>query len=250
MFHRILVGIDDSPAAKAALARAVELVEAGPRPARIAEQRTRPTPCPLRRTDDAADQPGSARPAADRLGAAQRGGSRKAGARGDPGDQDRPRAARPAGRCCARPAPGCWDLVIVGQAHRRHRPLLERVGERLNRHSDDAGAGRPRGAARARAATAPLAAAPARAGAHRLAADRRVHELPVAGRRGGVGKRAIHAPPSGPFTDSATGTAAGATTRAPPPIRRLPLGHLAGGAALGVTASFAVRVSTRVTFLT
>ncbi|MEA2419871.1 MAG: Universal stress protein family [Thermoleophilaceae bacterium] len=30
---------------------------------------------------------------------------------------------------------GCWDLVIVGQAHRARRPLLERVGERLNRHS-------------------------------------------------------------------------------------------------------------------
>ena len=29
MFHRILVGIDDSPAAQAALERAVELVEAG-----------------------------------------------------------------------------------------------------------------------------------------------------------------------------------------------------------------------------
>ena len=29
MFHRILVGVDDSPAARAALERAVELVEAG-----------------------------------------------------------------------------------------------------------------------------------------------------------------------------------------------------------------------------
>jgi nucleotide-binding universal stress UspA family protein len=31
---------------------------------------------------------------------------------------------------------GCWDLVVVGQSHHNHRPLLERVGERLNRHSD------------------------------------------------------------------------------------------------------------------
>ena len=31
---------------------------------------------------------------------------------------------------------GCWDLVVVGQSHRNHRPLLERVGERLNRRSD------------------------------------------------------------------------------------------------------------------
>ncbi len=30
---------------------------------------------------------------------------------------------------------GNWDLVIVGQAHRARRPLLERVGERLNRRS-------------------------------------------------------------------------------------------------------------------
>ena len=31
---------------------------------------------------------------------------------------------------------GLWDLVIVGQAHRNHRPLLERVGDRLIRRSD------------------------------------------------------------------------------------------------------------------
>jgi nucleotide-binding universal stress UspA family protein len=31
---------------------------------------------------------------------------------------------------------GAWDLVVVGQAHRRPRlPLLERVGDRLNRRS-------------------------------------------------------------------------------------------------------------------
>ena len=35
MFHRILVGVDDSEAAKLALERAVELVEAPPAPLRL-----------------------------------------------------------------------------------------------------------------------------------------------------------------------------------------------------------------------
>ena len=49
MFHRILVGIDDSKAAREALARAVELVEAGHGRLGSSEQRPRAPPLAPRR---------------------------------------------------------------------------------------------------------------------------------------------------------------------------------------------------------
>ena len=134
MFHRILVGVDDSPASRAALERAIELVDAGH--GRLGLLSSAPSPPPLASRGPVVMPFSRAEldAAADRMGPAQRRGGRQARAAGDPGDEDRlPRLAL-AGRCCARPAPGCWDLVIVGQSHRA-RPLLDRVGERLNRRS-------------------------------------------------------------------------------------------------------------------
>jgi len=135
MFHRILVGIDDSPAAKAALARAVELVEAGHGRLGLLSSAPGPPPVPCagptmlpisraqldqqlidwaqRNVEEAAELVPQEIPVT------------KIVSRGSPG------------RALLREAStGCWDLVVVGQAHHNHRPLLERVGERLNRHSD------------------------------------------------------------------------------------------------------------------
>jgi nucleotide-binding universal stress UspA family protein len=134
MFHRILVGIDDSPAAQAALERAVELVEAGHGRLGLLSSAPGPPPIPAagpvmlpisrpqldsqliewaqRNIEDAAARVPEEIPIT------------KIVTRGSPG------------RALLREArTGVWDLVIVGQAHHKHRPLLERVGERLNRHS-------------------------------------------------------------------------------------------------------------------
>jgi nucleotide-binding universal stress UspA family protein len=135
MFHRILVGIDDSPAAKAALARAVELVEAGHGRLGLLSSAPGPPPVPgagptmlpisrsqldqqlidwaQRNVEEAAELVPQEIPVT------------KIVSRGSPG------------RALLREAAtGCWDLVVVGQAHHNHRPVFERVGERLNRHSD------------------------------------------------------------------------------------------------------------------
>jgi len=135
MFHRILVGIDDSPAAKAALKRAVALVEAGHGRLGLLSSAPGPPPVPCagptmlpisraqlddqliewaqRNVEEAAKLVPEEIPVT------------KIVSRGSPGRA----LLREAGT-------GCWDLVVVGQAHHRHRPLLERVGERLNRHSE------------------------------------------------------------------------------------------------------------------
>jgi nucleotide-binding universal stress UspA family protein len=135
MFHRILVGIDDSPAAKAALQRAIELVEAGHGRLGLLSSAPGPPPVPCagptmlpvsraqleeqliewaqRNVEEAAELVPEEIPVT------------KLVSRGSPG------------RALVREAEtGCWDLVVVGQAHHNRRPLLERVGERLNRHSD------------------------------------------------------------------------------------------------------------------
>jgi nucleotide-binding universal stress UspA family protein len=134
MFHRILVGIDDSPAAQLALERAVELVEAGH--GRLGLLSSAPGPPPIPAAGPVM-LPVS-RPELDRqlISWAERNIERAAAqvpeeipitkivSRGKPG------------RALLREAEtGCWDLVIVGQSHHKHRPLLERVGERLNRDS-------------------------------------------------------------------------------------------------------------------
>ena len=134
MFHRILVGVDDSPAAKEALERAVELVQAGH--GRLGLLSSAPGPPALASVGPAVLPVSRAQLEQQLIEWAQRNVEAAAElvpeeipvtkivARGSPG------------RALLREArTGVWDLVIVGQAHREHRPLLERVGERLNRRS-------------------------------------------------------------------------------------------------------------------
>jgi nucleotide-binding universal stress UspA family protein len=134
MFHRILVGIDDSSAARAALERAVELVEAGHGRLGLLSSAPGPPPIPaagpvmLPISRSQLDQQLIAWAQRNIEEAAQRVPEEipvtKILSRGSPG------------RALLREArSGLWDLIIVGQAHHKHRPLLERVGERLNRHS-------------------------------------------------------------------------------------------------------------------
>lgn len=134
MFHRILVGIDDSPAAQAALERAVELVQAGhgrlgllssaPAPPALASVGPAVLPVSRRQLEQQLiDWAQTNVEAAAKLVPEEIPVTKFVG-RGSPG------------RALLREArTGCWDLVIVGQAHRKHRPLLERVGERLNQNS-------------------------------------------------------------------------------------------------------------------
>lgn len=134
MFHRILVGIDDTEAAKAALERAVELVEAGHGRLGLLSSAPGPPPIP------------SAGPMmlpvsrSELDGQLIRWAERNIETAAARVPQEIPItkivARGSAWRALLREArTGCWDLVIVGQTHHKHRPLLERVGERLNHHS-------------------------------------------------------------------------------------------------------------------
>lgn len=130
MFHRILVGVDDSPAACKALERAIELAEEGhgriglltsaPRPANVIW--AGPITVPQSRAGMCAqlDEWGcrcieaalSAVPAEVPL--------TKLLTHGDPAEALRREAET-----------GEWDLVVVGQASRRRLPFQRPVGERL-----------------------------------------------------------------------------------------------------------------------
>jgi nucleotide-binding universal stress UspA family protein len=162
MFHRILVGIDDSPAARRALERAIELVEAGhgrlgllssaPKPPPMAS--AGPVVLPVSRSDlesqllEWAEQnvEEAARLVPEEIPVT------KLVKRGRPG-----RALLEEART------GCWDLVIVGQSHRSLRPLFRRVGEWLNHrsptpvlvvHEEPAASRPPKGRRRAQVRTA------------------------------------------------------------------------------------------------
>jgi nucleotide-binding universal stress UspA family protein len=135
MFHRILVGVDDSSASRAALAKAIELVQAGR--GRLGLLSSAPSPPPMAGIGPVV-LPVSRREM-DRQLVEWAERNVEAAARLVPEDV-------PLTKLVARGAPGaallrearrgCWDLVVVGQAHRRPRlPLLERVGDRLNRRS-------------------------------------------------------------------------------------------------------------------
>jgi nucleotide-binding universal stress UspA family protein len=134
MFHRILVGVDDSPASRAALNQAIELVDAGhgrlgllssaPRPTMVGAA---PTIMPITRAQLAQELVEWAQhnlAAAEEM-VPQEIPVTKLLAHGSPW-RALLREARSAN----------WDLVVVGQTHRPWwPPFLARVGERLNRRS-------------------------------------------------------------------------------------------------------------------
>jgi nucleotide-binding universal stress UspA family protein len=135
MFHHILVGVDDSSACRKALARAIELAQAGH--GRLGLLASAPTPAPIASIGPSIAPVSSRELAQQSLDWAQR--NLDAATELVPGDLPVTKliARGAAGRALLRQArTGCWDLIVVGQTHRRPRlPLLERVGDRLNRRS-------------------------------------------------------------------------------------------------------------------
>jgi nucleotide-binding universal stress UspA family protein len=131
MFHRILVGVDDSKAARRALAWAVELVEAGH--GRLGLLSCAPPAPPVAAAGPVVLPISRERLQEDLLKWAER--NVEEAARQVPAEipitklvaQGRPGAA-----LLKEARTGCWDLVVVGESRRRHR-LLRSVGQWLGR---------------------------------------------------------------------------------------------------------------------
>jgi nucleotide-binding universal stress UspA family protein len=131
VFHRILVGVDDTPAARLALERAIELAELGHGRLGILVSAPEPSGAvwaspicvPQSRTGMCLELE---RWACNTVEAATREVPNeipvtKLVTHGDPAAALQREAAS-----------GCWDLVVVGQAARRHGiPFRRPVGERL-----------------------------------------------------------------------------------------------------------------------
>ena len=134
MFHRILVGVDDSPASRAALERAIELVDAGPGRLGLLSSAPRPTMVGAAPTMVPISRDELERELVDwaerNLCEAER-----------VVPQDIPvtkllRRGSPWRALLAEARGGCWDLLVVGQTDRAWwPPFLARVGEHLNRRS-------------------------------------------------------------------------------------------------------------------
>jgi nucleotide-binding universal stress UspA family protein len=133
VFHRILVGIDDSPAASRALERAIELAAEGhgrlglltsaPHPPLIVA--TSPVVPPASRTqlcDEMLDWAQECVETATAL-VPDEIPVTKLVTCGDPSAALRKEAEK-----------GCWDLVVVGESARRHR-FRSSVGARLDRQA-------------------------------------------------------------------------------------------------------------------
>jgi nucleotide-binding universal stress UspA family protein len=133
VFHRILVGVDDSPAARRALARAIEIAADGhgrlglltsaPHPPLIIA--TSPVVPPASRAQLSDEMVGWAQAcveAATVLVPAEIPVT-KLVTHGEPAAALRREAEK-----------GCWDLVVVGQSARRYR-LRGPVGARLDGHA-------------------------------------------------------------------------------------------------------------------
>jgi nucleotide-binding universal stress UspA family protein len=133
MFHRILVGVDDSKAAREALARAVELVEAGH--GRLGLLSSVPSTPPVTGAGPLALPVSRQQLDEDLVRWAER--NVEDAARLVPEDIPITKLVtrgRPGAALLKEARTGCWDLVVVGQSGRRR--LFDSVGERLNRRID------------------------------------------------------------------------------------------------------------------
>jgi nucleotide-binding universal stress UspA family protein len=134
MFHRILVGIDDSAAAQGALQRAIELVEAGH--GRLGLLSSAPKPPPLAAAGPVVLPVSRAQLESQLVEWAENNVEEAARLVPEEIPVTKLVTHGRAGRALLREArTGCWDLVIVGQAERRFRPVFARVGEWLNQRS-------------------------------------------------------------------------------------------------------------------
>lgn len=134
MFHRILVGIDDSPAARGALQRAIELVEAGH--GRLGLLSSAPKPPPMACAGPVVLPVSRSELEGELLDWAEH--NVEEAARLVP--EEIPvtklvKRGRPGRALLEEARSGCWDLVIVGQSHRPLRPVFARVGEWLDHRS-------------------------------------------------------------------------------------------------------------------
>jgi nucleotide-binding universal stress UspA family protein len=131
MFHRILVGVDDSKASGQALARAVELVEAGH--GRLGLLSSAPPAPPVAAAGPIVLPISRDRLEEDLLKWAER--NVEEAARQVPADIPITKLVtrgRPGAALLREARTGCWDLVVVGESHRRHR-LLHSVGQWLGK---------------------------------------------------------------------------------------------------------------------
>ena len=132
MFHRILVGVDDSPAARRALERAIELAAAGhgrlglltsANPPLIIA--TSPVVPPASRTQLCEEMLDWAQKCVEAATALV------------PGEIPVTKLVTHGEPCAAlhrEAEKGSWDLIVVGQSARRHR-MRGSVGARLDRHA-------------------------------------------------------------------------------------------------------------------
>jgi nucleotide-binding universal stress UspA family protein len=133
VFHRILVGVDDSPAARRALERAIELAAAGH--GRLGLLTSAPNPPMIIATSPVVPPASRTQLCEEMLDWAQQCVE---DATALVPDEIPVTKLVTHGQACAalrrEAEKGCWDLIVVGQSARRHR-IRGAVGARLDRHA-------------------------------------------------------------------------------------------------------------------
>src|SRR5918998_5635455 len=133
MFHRILVGVDDSPAARRALERAIELAAEGH--GRIGLLTSAPHPPLIIATSPVVPPASRSQLCEEMVGWACE--CVEAATELVPDEIPVTKLVTHGEPCAAlrqEAEKGCWDLIVVGQSARRHR-FRNSVGARLDRHS-------------------------------------------------------------------------------------------------------------------
>jgi nucleotide-binding universal stress UspA family protein len=133
MFHRILVGVDDSPAARRALERAIQLAKDGH--GRIGLLTSAPHPPLIIATSPVVPPASRSQLCEEMVGWACE--CVEAATELVPDEIPVTKLVTHGEPCAAlrqEAEKGCWDLIVVGQSARRHR-FRNSVGARLDRHS-------------------------------------------------------------------------------------------------------------------